>query len=149
MQDSGFDRSDQPLARSALHYLPSGRTNVHSVPVIGGGDGGCVCTVADLVRFCRAVTDGTLIGDLGALAIQRHATIEDEWSYGYGFLIYPDGRWGHGGGDPGVDAAVNHWPDRDITIVALCNVEETDEMDPAFGLLKAVAAEAGLIQSPP
>jgi len=144
MEDSGFDRSDQPLARSAVHYLPSGRTNVHSVPVIGGGDGGCVCTAADLVRFCRAVADGTLIGDLGVLATQRHATIEDDWSYGYGFLIYPDGRWGHGGGDPGTDAAVNHWPDRDVTVVALCNVEETDEMDPAFGLLKAVAAEAGL-----
>ena len=143
MDDSGFDRSDEPRAESAVHYLPSGRTNVHSVPVIGGGDGGCVCTAADLVRFCRALADGTLLGDLTDLATQRHATIEDDWSYGYGLMIYPDGRWGHGGGDPGVSAAVNHWPDRDLTVVALCNVEETDDMDPAFELRDAVLAEAG------
>lgn len=141
MDDSGFDRSDDPRTGSAMHYLPSGRTNVHSVPVIGGGDGGCVCTAADLVRFCRALGDGTLIGDLTDLATQRHATMDGDWSYGYGLMVYPDGRWGHGGGDPGVSAAVNHWPDSDVTVVALCNVEETDEMDPSFVLRDAVLAE--------
>ena len=144
MDNSGFDRSDEPRAASAVHYLPSGRTNVHSVPVIGGGDGGCVCTATDLVRFCRALADGTLITDLTPLATQRQATIEDGWSYGYGVIIYPDGRWGHGGGDPGVSAAVNHWADRDLTVVALCNVEETEDVDPAFELRNAVLAEAGL-----
>jgi len=143
MDDSGFDRSDQPRAGSAVHYLQSGRTNVHSVPVVGGGDGGCVCTASDLVRFCRALADGTLLGDLTALPTQRHATMEDDWSYGYGAVIYPDGRWGHGGGDPGVSATVNHWPDRDLTVVALCNVEETEEMDPAVELRNAVLTEAG------
>ncbi len=122
MVDSGFDRSDEPQARSAVHYLRSGRTNVHSVPVIGGGDGGCVGTAADLVRFCRALADGTLLGDLTELATQRHASIDDTWSYGYGLMIHPDGRWGHGGSDPGVSAAVNHWPAQDVTVVALCNV---------------------------
>ena len=144
MDDSGFDRSDEPRAGSAVHYLPSGRTNVHSVPVIGGGDGGCVCTASDLVRFCRALADGTLLGDLTALATQRQATIEDDWSYGYGLMVYPDGRWGHGGGDPGVSAAVNHWPEPDLTVVALCNVEETEDMNPAFELRDAVLAETGL-----
>jgi len=142
MDDSGFDRSDEPRGGSAVHYLPSGRTNVHSVPVVGGGDGGCVCTAADLVRFCRAIADGSLLGDLTGIATQRHATIEDDWSYGYGFMIYPDGRWGHGGGDPGVSAAVNHWPERDLTVVALCNVEEKDDLDPAVELRNAVLAEA-------
>ena len=145
MDDSGFDRSDEPRAQSAVHYRPSGRTNVYRVPVIGGGDGGCVCTAADLVRFCRALADGTLLGDLTAVASQRHATMEGDWSYGYGLVIYPDGRWGHGGGDPGVSAAVNHWPERDLTLVALCNVEENDELDPAFTLRDAVLAEAGLV----
>ena len=144
MDHSAFDRSDEPRAQSAVHYLPSGRTNVHSVSVIGGGDGGCGCTAADLVRFCSALADGTLIGDLTDLAMRRQATIEDDWSYGYGLVIYPDGRWGHGGGDPGVSAAVNHWPERDLTVVALCNVEETEEMDPSFELRNAVLAEVGL-----
>jgi len=143
MNDSRFDRSDEPRARSAVHYLPSGRTNVHSLPVIGGGDGGCVCTASDLVRFCRALADGTLLGELTDVATQRHATMDDGWAYGYGVLIFADGRWGHGGGDPGVSAAVNHWPERDLTVVALCNVEESEDMDPAFELRNAVLAEAG------
>ena len=144
MDDSAFDRSDEPRAGSAVHYLPSGRTNVHSVPVIGGGDGGCVCTAADLVRFCRALADGTLLGDLAARATRRHTTIDGDWSQGYGPIIYPDGRWGHGGGDPGVSAVVNHWPDRDLTVVALSNVEETAEVNPAGALRDAVVAEVGL-----
>ena len=144
MADSAFDRSDEPTARAAVHYLTSGRTNVHSVPVVGGGDGGCVCTASDLVRFCRAVADGSLLGDLTALAAQRHATIADDWAYGYGLFVYPDGRFGHGGGDPGVTAMVNHWPDRDLTVVALCNVEETEDIDPAPELRDAVVEAMGL-----
>lgn len=144
MSDSGFDRSDDPRPRAALHYLGSGRTNVHSVPVVGGGDGGCVHTAADLVRFCRTLTDGTLLGDLTPRALHRHAEIGDGFAYGYGLLRYPDGRFGHGGADPGVSAVVNHWPDRDLTVVALCNVEETESMSPAFDLRDAVLAEAGV-----
>jgi CubicO group peptidase (beta-lactamase class C family) len=140
MLDSAFDRSDEPRPDSAVHYLPSGRTNVHRVPVIGGGDGGCVCTAADLVRFCRALADGTLLGDLTDRATQRQASMEEGWSYGYGLIIYPDGRWGHGGGDPGVSALVNHWPDRDRTVVALCNVQETAELTPAVALREAILA---------
>lgn len=144
MADSAFDRTDDPRADSAMHYRPSGRTNVHSVPVIGGGDGGCVCTAGDLVRFSRALIDGTLLGeDLTALARQRHSTFGDGWSYGYSLIIYPDGRIGHGGGDPGVSAIVNHLPDSDRTVVALCNVEETDDRVPAGDLRDAVLAELG------
>lgn len=142
MADSGFWRSDQPRAGVALHYLTSGRTNVHRVPVLGGGDGGCVCTAADLVRFCRALADGTLVGDLTDLVFRRHALIDHDgdagWSYGYGVMVYPDGRFGHGGGDPGVSAMVTHWPDRDVTVVSLCNVEEDDQRDPAVALRDAL-----------
>ena len=38
--------------------------------------------------------------------------------------LYPDGRYGHGGGDPGVEVIANRWPDDDVHIVVLCNVEE-------------------------
>lgn len=142
---SGFDRSDDPRLDSAVHYLPSGRTNVHSVPVVGGGDGGCVHPALDLVRLCRALADGSLLGDLTATARERHADLGDGFGYGYGLLLHPDGRFGHGGGDPGVSATVNHWPDRDLTVVALCNVEETEERDPAFALRDAVLEEAGVV----
>ena len=40
MGRSGFFRSDEPVPDVAVGYLESGRTNVFSVPVIGGADGG-------------------------------------------------------------------------------------------------------------
>ncbi|HVC74240.1 MAG TPA: hypothetical protein VNC85_10750, partial [Mycobacteriales bacterium] len=47
----------------AVGYLPSGRSSVYSLPVIGGADGGAQCTAADLDRFLRGYDDGSLLGD--------------------------------------------------------------------------------------
>jgi D-alanyl-D-alanine carboxypeptidase len=143
MDDSGFFRSDDPQPDTAVGYLPSGRTNVHHVPVVGGGDGGCLCTAADLARFVAARADGTLLGDLTEVALRPQADCGQGFWFGYGVLLYPDGRWGHGGGDPGVSALVNHWPDHDVTVVTLCNVEEVDERDPAVELRHAFLSEWG------
>lgn len=132
MRASGFFRSDDPVPDMAQHYQPTGRTNVHAVPVVGGGDGGCVCTAADLVRFCRARADGTLLGDLTEVGLAPQADLGQGFRFGYGLLIHPQGRWGHEGGDPGVSATVQHWPDDDLTVVALCNVEESAAGDPAW-----------------
>ena len=38
--------------------------------------------------------------------------------------LYPDGRCGHGGGDPGVAVIVNRWPEEDVNLVVLCNIED-------------------------
>src|SRR6185437_15667301 len=43
MAASGFFRLDQPVPDLAVGYLPSGRSNVYSIPVIGGADGGAQC----------------------------------------------------------------------------------------------------------
>jgi hypothetical protein len=36
---------------------------------------------------------------------------------------------------------VNHWPGPDLTVAALCNVEESDDLNPAGALRDAVVAE--------
>lgn len=144
MHDSGFFRSDDPQPDTAVGYLPSGRTNVHRVPVVGGGDGGCLCTAADLARFVAARADGTLLGDLTDLALRPLADAGACFWFGYGVLLYPDGLWGHGGGDPGVSAMVNHWPEHEVTVVTLCNVEEVDERDPAVELRDAFLETHGI-----
>ena len=43
--------------------------------------------------------------------------------YGYGCLLYGDGRFGHGGGDPGVTALIQRIPAKDSTVVVVCNIE--------------------------
>lgn len=129
MLDSGFFRLDEVRPDLAVGYLPPPapgepwRTNIYSMPVIGGGDGGMFATAADLVTFTRAYAAGAILGtDVRDLMLTRHAEDADGFAFGYGVLLYPDGRWGHGGGDPGVEVLLNHWPQTRTTVVVLTNV---------------------------
>ena len=47
--------------------------------------------------------DGTLLGPLRDTVLTRHTDAGDGRGEGYGVHLYPDGRYGHGGGDPGVE----------------------------------------------
>ncbi len=130
MAASGFFRLDEPRPDTAVGYLPRSspdapwRTNIYSVPVVGGADGGAFSTTGDLVRFLKAVDDGTLLGPSRDLALARHAESGDGFAFGYGVLHHPDGRIGHGGGDPGVEVLVARWPEEDAELVVLSNVED-------------------------
>lgn len=130
MSASGFFRFDEPVPDVALGYLPRAspgapwRSNIYRVPVLGGADGGAHCTARDVDRFLHAYADGTLLGDLGPTVVTRHADAGEGFGYGYGVLLYADGRIGHGGGDPGVEVMANRWPAEDVDLVVLCNVED-------------------------
>ncbi len=130
MSATGFFRLDEPRPDTAVGYLRRSspdapwRTNIYSVPVVGGADGGAFSTTGDLVRFLRAVDDGTLLGPNRDRALGRHAEAGDGYAFGYGVLHYPDGRFGHGGGDPGVEVLVARWPDEDTELAVLCNMED-------------------------
>jgi CubicO group peptidase (beta-lactamase class C family) len=128
MSASGFFRLDEPVPDVAVGYRRESldgpwRSNVYSVPVIGGADGGAMCTARDLDRFLRAYADGTLLGPLRAVVLTRHAYWDDGRGEGYGVHLYPDGRCGHGGGDPGVEALAYRWPEDDVHLVVLVNTE--------------------------
>ena len=127
MTASGFWRLDEVVPDLATNYVRqqdgSWRTSHFSVPVIGGADGGAQVTARDADRFMTALDDGTLLGDLHDVMLQPHADYEEGLRFGYGPMIYPDGRFGHGGGDPGVDVLVHRWPDEKTNLVVLANVE--------------------------
>ncbi|GAB3595375.1 serine hydrolase [Angustibacter peucedani] len=128
MTSSGFFRLDEPVPDLAVGYTRSGpgapwRTNVYSIPVVGGADGGAMCTARDLDRFLRAYDDGTLLGPLRDVVLTQHADRGEGWGEGYGVHLYPDGRYGHGGGDPGVEILVHRWPDDDVHVVVALNVD--------------------------
>jgi CubicO group peptidase (beta-lactamase class C family) len=128
MSASGFFRLDEPIPEVAIGYRresPDGpwRSNIYSIPVIGGGDGGALCTARDLDQFLRAYADGTLLGPLRDVVLTRHADAGDGFGEGYGVHLYPDGRYGHGGGDPGVETLVHRWPEEDVHLVVLVNTE--------------------------
>jgi CubicO group peptidase (beta-lactamase class C family) len=123
MTASGFFRMDEPVPDVSVGYLPSGRSNVYSMPVIGGADGGAQCTAADLDRFLRGWQDGSLLGDRRDVMLTAHAPADPGIDYGYGCLLYGDGRFGHGGGDPGVHALIQYVPSADVTVIVLLNHE--------------------------
>ena len=129
MTESGFFRLDEAVPDVATGYLPiisadlPRRTNIYSIPVVGSADGGAMSTTGDLDRFLHAYADGTLLGDLTDVMLRPHAEWMDGRFEGYGVHLYPDGRWGHGGGDPGVAVTANRWPDDDVHIVVLGNTE--------------------------
>jgi CubicO group peptidase (beta-lactamase class C family) len=123
MTASGFFRLDEPVPDLATGYLPSGRSNVYSIPVIGGADGGAQCTAADLDRFLRAYDDGSLLKERRDAMLTPHVSVEPGLDYGYGCILYGDGRFGHGGGDPGVHALIQRIPSADATVVVLLNNE--------------------------
>jgi CubicO group peptidase (beta-lactamase class C family) len=129
MGASGFFRMDEPVPDVAVGYLPRTspdtpwRSNIYSVPVLGGADGGAHSSTHDLDRFLRAYADGTLLGDLQETVLRPHADAGDGFHWGYGVVLYPDGHYGHAGGDPGVAVVANRWPDDDVNVVVLCNTE--------------------------
>ena len=128
MTASGFFRLDEAHPDVAVGYLPREaggpwRSNIYRVPVIGGADGGAFSTTGDLDRFLSRYADGTLLGPLQDVVLTAHADVGDGFRNGYGVVLYPDGRYGHGGGDPGVEVLVNRLPAEDVNLVVLCNSE--------------------------
>jgi CubicO group peptidase (beta-lactamase class C family) len=130
MVDSGFFRLDDVVPDVAVGYLPRSspdepwRSNIFRTPVIGGGDGGSHSTARDLDRFLTVLADGTLLGEYRDLVLTKHVDAGYGYSQGYGVLFYPDGRYGHGGADPGVTVNAQRWPDDDVNIIVLCNMED-------------------------
>jgi CubicO group peptidase (beta-lactamase class C family) len=129
MSASGFFRLDEPYADVAVGYLEPDspgairRSNIYSIPVIGCADGGAFSTVTDLDLFLRRVADGSLMGALTEEMLDPREVLGDGYRHAYGFIFLPDGRFGHGGGDPGVGCLVHRFPDDDANLVVLCNVE--------------------------
>jgi CubicO group peptidase (beta-lactamase class C family) len=128
MASSGFFPLDEVRADLAVGYLPPAgpggpwRTNIYSVPIVGGADGGACSTAADLDRFLRRYDDGTLLGrELTDTMLVPRVPVDAGLDMGYGVLIYAD-RWGHGGGDPGFEMLAHRMPKQDATVVALCNL---------------------------
>ena len=148
MAASGYLAMDEVHPDVAQGYLrpltPDGpwRTNVFSVPAVGGGDGGALVTAADVERFLRAIRSGGVWrGVTPELVLTRRATSSERWSVGYGVDIRDDDVFGKDGGDPGVAALARHVPATDTTVVVLANVDwdETEGLDALVGRLRDTA----------
>jgi len=98
------------------------------------GNAGLFTTVGDLLRWEQNFAD-VRVGDPALVAEMQTPAIATGWSegseYGFGVEISRHGGLrtvGHGGGDEGTRAYVVRYPDRQLAMALLCNV---DDIDPA------------------
>ncbi len=136
MTGSGFWALDDVVPDLAVGYERLGngrgwRTNVHSVPVMGGPDGGVQVTVGDLIRLADGVAGRRDAGPFLTAAtraglIGPHAASDDGvFRYGRGVLHVgdgPSGRFGHTGEDPGASARVWTYPATGERVAVASNV---------------------------
>ena len=109
------------------------KKNIYSFPPIGSPDSGALVTVGDLDRFLRAVQAGKLISpELTAAFLMPQVKYResDKWitMYGYGLMFYLDksGRlicYQKDGINAGVSGIIRHFPEWDINVVLLSNME--------------------------
>ena len=142
MDRSGFYRMDRvheniaegcdPI-RDGAGTILGWKKNIYSYPPIGSPDSGALVTVGDLDRFLRAVQAGKLISPElteAFLTPQVKYSESENWitMYGYGLMFYLDksGRlicYQKDGMNAGVSGIIRHFPDWDINVALLSNME--------------------------
>src|SRR5438876_11229194 len=111
------------------------KKNIYSYPPIGSPDGGAHVTASDLDRFLRKVKAGTLLSSQLTAAFftpQVLHHVQDDWKhmFGYGIEFAVDGagnvlfaqKEGH---NTGVSNVIRHYPDQDINVVLLANIQNS------------------------
>lgn len=131
MNDSGYFSLDRLPKKVAYGYIDNEsdgtwKTNIYSIPIIGGPDGGAFVTAADMIKFWKGLFGGKL---LSKEYIQKLTTdyisAGDEEHYGYGIWISKRKneiyKYHLMGGDPGVCFRTSFYPEKDIRIVVMGN----------------------------
>ncbi|MDM5453786.1 serine hydrolase domain-containing protein [Peribacillus simplex] len=128
MKDSGYFSMDKLPKNTALGYINekngTWRTNVYSLPVKGGADGGAYITTKDMFKLWEGLFSNQLLNkEYTNLLLEPHITTEDEGTfYGYGIWISKknDGIFKYHimGYDPGVSFNSAVYPaNRMITVI--------------------------------
>ena len=136
MDGSGFfamDVVEPGVAEGADQVDGRWIRNIYSYPPIGSPDGGAHCTAADLDRFMTALRGGGLLGeewtDRFFHPVVKHSdNSEGALHFGYGleFQLNHEGRLSHfekEGINAGTSAVLRHYPDLDVTVTLLSNME--------------------------
>ena len=145
MDRSGYFEMDRLPEKTALGYIEeedgSWKTNIYSLPVKGGPDGGVYVSVKDIALFWQALKDHQLLSKKMTEALFKPREVvdeEDDIYYGYcGFMeLDSDGqvvKYIQMGYDPGVNYRSVYNSNTGTTIVVCSN-----ESEGAYELLKAI-----------
>lgn len=132
MDDSGYFRMDQLAERTAIGYVGSDenwKTNIYSIPIVGGPDGGAYTTVYDLDKFWKALMGNQLLSkSLTEQMLFPHIQDSKYTHYGYGVWITIINqeifKYFVMGGDPGVEMLSSYYPKLNAQVHVLANVDK-------------------------
>ena len=134
MNSSGYFRMDMLPENCAFGYeqLEDGnfKTNIYSIPVIGGGDGGIFVTADDMSRLWDGLFSYKLLNkEITDELLAIHAHDCDDFYYGYGIWIEKKKdsifKYYITGSDPGVKFLSAVYPESNLEITILGNKEFT------------------------
>ncbi|MEJ6952413.1 serine hydrolase domain-containing protein [Natronospora cellulosivora (SeqCode)] len=132
MSNSGYYALDKSPGNTAYGYEKdeSGewKTNIYSIPVIGGSDGGAFTTTEDLAKLWKALLSYELLSEeLTVEMLKDQIQVEDDCYYGLGiWLIKKDNKtiqYYICGEDPGVTMISSVFPEKNVTFSILANSE--------------------------
>lgn len=144
LKHTGFYRMDSLPANTAYGYIrdKSGqwKTNIYSLPVLGGSDGGLYTCAQDLDVLWRGVFNGCVLSENMLQAfLKSQVTRSEGKSYGLGVYRFDsksNTAYYAVGGDYGVDFFTAYFPKLKITASALGNTDVNN-----FPLLNAMFTE--------
>lgn len=120
-----------PMFREGkMDFKPGERfkSNIYSIPVIGGSDGGAFTTTNDLAKLWKALLNYELLSEeLTVEMLKEQIHVEDDCYYGYGiWLIKKDDKiiqYYIVGEDPGVTMISSVYPEKNVSFSVLANTE--------------------------
>lgn len=142
MNHSGYFSMDELPENVSVGYIekPDGtwKSNIYSLPVKGGPDGGAYVTAADMGIFWDMLMNGMLLSEeMTRQLLAPQENVEEDIFYGYGgyMELNKQGvvKYIQMGYDPGVNYRSVHYPNQDLTIVVCSNNSEG-----AYEMLKEI-----------
>lgn len=142
MYSSGYFSMDNLPRNTAFGYIQkedgSYTTNIYSIPVKGGPDGGAFVTALDMVKFWEALMNNRLLSkETTQFLLTPHVKVKDDVQYGFGVWINSkDGvisKYHVMGYDPGVSFHSGFYPTSKTVFAIPSNLSSG-----AFTIMKAM-----------
>lgn len=131
MAHSGYFALDSLPEKTAIGYIEhedgTWKTNMYSLPIQGGSDGGAFVTVGDMLKFWDALMNNELLSEsLTKTLLTPHVQEEADDFYGYGVWMKKKGdtilKYHVMGYDPGISFHSAFYPEMDAQLAVCANI---------------------------